>query len=116
MQVPVCGTGWGLENNAGFVVLVLVVVVVVPSPCLAPGPAHNRISLQIGSDHDPAATHPTFRFPCFGKDLHSSCKIKHDLLLQGEARAEAGAGADAGAEAGADAGAENLSFYMIYFI
>ena len=44
MQVPVCGTGRGLDNDAGFVVVVLVVVVV-PSPCLPTGPAHNRISL-----------------------------------------------------------------------
>ena len=65
MQVRVGGTGRGLDNDAGF-------VVVVPSPWLPPGPAHNRISLEIGSNHDPAATHPTFRFPCFGKDLHSS--------------------------------------------
>ena len=50
MQVPVCGTGRGLDNDAGFVVVVVVLVVVVvvlvvPSPCLRPGPAHNRISL-----------------------------------------------------------------------
>ena len=42
MQVPVCGTGRGLDNDAGFVVLV---VLVVPSPWPPPGPAHNRISL-----------------------------------------------------------------------
>ena len=36
MEVPVCGTGRGLDKDAGFVVLVvlvvLVVVLVVPSP------------------------------------------------------------------------------------
>ena len=36
MQVPVCGTGRGLDSDAGFVVvvvvLVLVVVLVVPPP------------------------------------------------------------------------------------
>ena len=33
MQVPMCGTGWGLDNDAGFVlVVVLVVGVVVPPP------------------------------------------------------------------------------------
>ena len=40
MQVPVCGTGRGLDNDAGFVVVVLV-----PSPWPPPGPANNRISL-----------------------------------------------------------------------
>ena len=46
MEVPVCGTGRGLDD-AGFVVVlvVLVVLVVVPSPWPPPGPAHNRISL-----------------------------------------------------------------------
>ena len=32
MQVPVCGTGRGLDNDAGFVVLVLVVLVLVVVP------------------------------------------------------------------------------------
>ena len=40
MQVPVCGTGRGLDNDAGFVVLVLV-----PSPWPHPGPAVKKISL-----------------------------------------------------------------------
>ena len=71
MQVPVCGTGRGLDID-GFVVVLLLLVVVVLSPWPPPGPGHNKISLQIGSSHDPAATHPTFRVPFFGKDLHSS--------------------------------------------
>ena len=43
MEVPVCGTGRGLDNDAGFVVVV--VLLVVPSPWPPPGPAYNRISL-----------------------------------------------------------------------
>ena len=44
MQVPVCGTDRGLDNDAGFVVVDLVLLVV-PSPWPPPGDAHNRISL-----------------------------------------------------------------------
>ena len=57
MQGPVFGTGRGLDNDAALVVVV--VVLVVPSAWPPPGPAHNWISLQIGSNHAPAATHPT---------------------------------------------------------
>mgnify|MGYP003323965938 CR=1 FL=1 len=46
--------------------------------------------------------------PCFGKDLHSSWKIKHDLLLQGETRTETWC------EAGAGAGLERLSVHKTY--
>ena len=101
MQVPVCGTAWGLDNDAGFVVVLVVLVLVFFFRC----PDHPLVLPTKGFPFKWAPTTPPPRptqplgSHVYGKDLHSSGKIKYDLLLQGEDRAEAGADARAGAEA-----------------